>query len=225
MSEDGVISRRAYGEGCLVAHALDLVGDRWALLVVRELMLGPKRFAGLRAGLPGLSANILTRRVVELEAAGVLTRRSLPPPASVQVYALTAAGEALWPVLEAYCRWGAAMPGHDPRLFISPTALMLSMRAMAAPAAGLRVTAGFAMGGELFAARLDAEGYRVERAEALAGDVTFAGGANAVAAAVYGREPLAATAAAGAVEVAGDLALGQAFVDCFSLGRAPGAPG
>lgn len=81
--------RRRYADACGAAHALELIGERWALLVVRELLLGPKRFSDLRADLPGISANILTQRLEQLEAAGVLTRRKLPPPALAQVYELT----------------------------------------------------------------------------------------------------------------------------------------
>ncbi len=84
-----IASRRSYEDACGAAHALDLVGERWALLVMRELMLGPKRFSDLRADLPGISANVLTQRLEGLDAAGVLVRRKLPPPASVQVYELT----------------------------------------------------------------------------------------------------------------------------------------
>src|ERR671916_499831 len=82
-------ARRRYEDACAAAHALDLVGDRWALLVMREMLLGPRRFGDLRASLPGLSANILTQRLEELAAIGVVERRRLPPPASVQAYALT----------------------------------------------------------------------------------------------------------------------------------------
>jgi DNA-binding HxlR family transcriptional regulator len=219
MTNAGEAPRRSYEEGCLVSHALDVIGDRWALLVVRELMLGPKRFAALRAGLPGLSANILTRRLTELEAAGVLERKALPPPASVQVYELTRAGLALWPVLRTFCRWGAAMPGHDPRLFISPTALMLSMRAMVVPDDGPEVTAGFSMAGETFLARMGRGRYRVARVDQPAGDLRFEGTGNTMAMAIYGPLPLAETVAAGAIGFTGDLGLGQAFVDCFSLNR------
>ena len=81
--------RRRYEDACAAAHALDLVGDRWVLLVVRELMFGPRRFSDLRAGLPGISANVLAQRLEELEAAGVLRRRKLAPPAAAQVYELT----------------------------------------------------------------------------------------------------------------------------------------
>ena len=78
--------RRRYDDACAAAHALDIVGERWALLVVRELMMGPKRFGDLRTSLPGISANVQTQRLEGLESAGVLARRKLPPPASTQVY-------------------------------------------------------------------------------------------------------------------------------------------
>src|ERR671939_321016 len=90
--------RRRYGDACAAAHALDLVGERWALLVMRELMLGPKRFSDLRADLPGLSANVLTQRLESLESSGLLVRRKLPPPASAQVYELTPWGYAVEPI-------------------------------------------------------------------------------------------------------------------------------
>jgi DNA-binding HxlR family transcriptional regulator len=97
---------RSYGQFCGVAHALDLVGERWALLVVRELVLGPKRFTDLAAGLPGIGTNILTARLRELEQAGVVERRVLPPPAGSTVYELTPYGRELEPVLLALGRWG-----------------------------------------------------------------------------------------------------------------------
>ena len=80
-------------------HALDLIGERWALLVVRELLLGPKRFSGLRAGLPNISPNVLAQRLRELEQAGVVRRRKLPPPAASKVYELTEWGTELEPVI------------------------------------------------------------------------------------------------------------------------------
>src|SRR5215212_4396805 len=94
-------SRRSYDDACGAAHALELLGERWALLVMRELMLGPKRFGQLKADLPGISANVLTQRLESLEAAGVLTRRKLPPPASTQVYELTRWGYESEPIFQA----------------------------------------------------------------------------------------------------------------------------
>ena len=97
-------SRRSYDDACGAAHALDLVGERWALLVMRELMLGPKRFSDLRADLPGISANVLTQRLEGLQDAGVLRRRKLPPPASVQAYELTPWGYESEPIFQALGR-------------------------------------------------------------------------------------------------------------------------
>src|SRR3954452_14710840 len=91
--------KRSYGEACRFAHALDVVGERWALLVVRELLLGPKRFTDLRRGLPNASTSILTERLRELEQGGVVRRRKLPPPAGASVYELTDWGRELEPIV------------------------------------------------------------------------------------------------------------------------------
>src|SRR5258706_120419 len=99
--------RRSYGDPCGIARALDLVGERWALLVVRELVLGPKRFTDLRDGLPGLSPDVLTERLRDLEQAGIVRRRTLAPPAGSRVYELTGWGRELEPVLVALGRWGS----------------------------------------------------------------------------------------------------------------------
>ena len=103
-------TRRTYGsydDGCAAAHALDLVGDRWALIVVRELVLGPKRFADLRADVPGISPSVLAQRLRELEEAGVVVHDELPPPARVNVYDLTPWGRELEEVLQVLGRWGS----------------------------------------------------------------------------------------------------------------------
>jgi DNA-binding HxlR family transcriptional regulator len=107
--------RRSYGQYCGIARSLDVVGDRWALLLVRELLyLGPRRFRDLRAALPGLAPNLLTRRLRELERAGVVARSQLPDPARVPVYRLTRRGSALEPVLRALLQWGRPLL-EDPR--------------------------------------------------------------------------------------------------------------
>ena len=100
-----------YGQYCPVAHALELVGERWSLLVVRELLGGPKRYTDLAGGLPGIGTNILANRLRELEAAGVIEKRRLPPPAAANVYALTEYGEELREPLYALGRWGARSLG------------------------------------------------------------------------------------------------------------------
>jgi DNA-binding HxlR family transcriptional regulator len=103
-------TNRRYGDGCAIATALDYVGERWALLVVRELLLGPKRFTDLQEGLPGAGAKVLAQRLRELESAGVVRRRTLPPPASSQVYELTEWGAQLDAAVVALGRWGADAP-------------------------------------------------------------------------------------------------------------------
>jgi DNA-binding HxlR family transcriptional regulator len=120
-------SRRGYGEACPVAHSLDVIGDRWALLVVRELRLGPKRYSDLQASLPGAGPNVLSQRLRDLENGGVLRRRMLPPPASARVYELTPWGAELEPVFRALARWGMRSPvPRQGRL--SADSIMLGLR-------------------------------------------------------------------------------------------------
>ncbi|PRD39923.1 UNVERIFIED_CONTAM: putative HTH-type transcriptional regulator [Trichonephila clavipes] len=208
-------SGRSYEEGCIAAHALDLIGDRWALLVVREMMLGPRRFGALREGLPGISANVLTQRLEGLEAAGVVAREQMPEPAKVQLYRLTEAGLGLWPVLRALCIWGARQPGHDPRLFISPSALMLSMRATCARGRAAERRVAMRLGEESFTIRTGPGRFKVERGSGPA-TLQFSGSTNAMAAAVYGPQPLTVTAQ-GLIGFEGDPEEGQAFLDLFAL--------
>jgi DNA-binding HxlR family transcriptional regulator len=107
--------RKHYDQYCAIAHALDLVGDRWALLVVRELRRGPLRYTDLVEHLPGIGTNILAARLRDLEAGGVVTRRKLPPPAASRVYELTEYGQALRPVLRELALWGARSLGPPSR--------------------------------------------------------------------------------------------------------------
>jgi DNA-binding HxlR family transcriptional regulator len=102
--------RRPYAQGCGTAFALDVVGDRWALLIVRELVLGPKRFTDLRDGLPGIGPNVLSQRLKELEEAGVVRHRTLPPPAGSSVYELTDWGRELKPIVISLGTWAVHSP-------------------------------------------------------------------------------------------------------------------
>jgi DNA-binding HxlR family transcriptional regulator len=105
-----------YGQACAIARALDVVGERWSLLLVRELTFGPRRYRDLATGLPGIPSNVLAGRLKDLQAAGVLTRRTLPAPGDVTVYELTDAGRALQPALNELLDWGlryAPQPSHD----------------------------------------------------------------------------------------------------------------
>jgi len=100
-----------YEQYCPMAHALDLVGERWALLVVRELMHGPKRYTDLADGLPGIGTNILASRLRDLESCGIVAKRTLPPPAASRVYELTDYGRDLRPAMRELALWGARSLG------------------------------------------------------------------------------------------------------------------
>jgi DNA-binding HxlR family transcriptional regulator len=134
-----VSGKRTYGDACGIARALDLLGERWALMIVRELLLGPKRFTDLRAGLPNLSADVMSQRLRGLEDAGIVERRTLPPPAPAKVYELTEAGLQLEPVLIALGRWGGTHAPESPECGMSLDSHILSMRTLFDPA----LAAGF----------------------------------------------------------------------------------
>src|SRR6476661_7849944 len=123
-------TKRSYGEACRFAHALDLVGERWALLVVRELLLGPKRFTDLRNGLPKASTNILAERLRELERGGVVRKAKLPPPAAAAVYELTDWGRELEPIVTRLGAWGARSPVPPDSRDIGPDSVVLALRSL-----------------------------------------------------------------------------------------------
>jgi len=125
--------KRNYGDSCGIARALDVVGERWALLVVRELLLGPKRFTDLRAGLPRIGPDMLAARLRELEDVGLVVQRPLPPPAARTVYELTQDGRELEPVLHALGRWGSRRPLRPDPPPLSPDAAVVAMQTMFEP--------------------------------------------------------------------------------------------
>jgi DNA-binding HxlR family transcriptional regulator len=210
---------RRYEDACGAAHALDLVGERWALLVIRELMLGPKRFSDLKADLPGISANVLTQRLEGLEAAGILVRRKLAPPASIQVYELTEWGYEAEPIFQTLGRWAARSPGHDPRLPLSAVSLLLSFRTMAVPdrLAGVEARIGLRLGRENYVAVIARGEIAAERGDPAGADVIFAGEPRTIAAFVYGGVPIEALENAGALVVEGDREFAARFATFFAL--------
>lgn len=151
-------TKRSYGEACRFAYALDLVGERWALLIVRELLLGPKRFTDLRAGLPHASPNILSERLRDLEQAGVVHRRKLPPPAASQVYELTRWGQELEPVVTQLGAWGARSPVPPESREIGPDSIVLALRSLFDPAAAAGIDGVYELG-------IGEDRYRVEVAD------------------------------------------------------------
>ena len=170
--------KRSYGDACGIARALDTIGERWALMVVRELLLGPKRFTDLRTGLPHVSPDVLAQRLKDLEVSGVLVKRKLPPPAASQVYELTPRGRALEPVLVALGRWGGVeAPPPTPEMGISIDAQLLSLRTLFDPerAGDLELTVAMELDGQEFFATVAGAALVAERGEAVSPDVSIIG--------------------------------------------------
>ena len=211
--------RRSYGDACGAAHALDLVGERWSLLVIRELMLGPRRFGDLRSALPGISANVLTQRLEGLEAVGVVAKRKLPPPASVQVYELTPWGYEAEPIFQALGRWATRSPLHDPTLAFSAASLILSLRTMfdAQRAGNLAAKIGIRAAGETILVTISDGALTFERSDLAEAEAVFAGAPPAIAGVIYGGAPLAALEQSGDLVIEGDRALAARFVTLFPL--------
>src|SRR3954462_7810726 len=140
---------RPYGDRCGIARALDAVGERWALLVVRALMLGPKRFTDLRAGLPNVGPDVLAQRLRELEAAGVVRRRKLAPPSAARVYELTEWGRELEPVVLGLGRFGSRAPFPAGEAELGTDAFAIALKTVFDPAADpdLEATVELRVGG------------------------------------------------------------------------------
>ncbi|MBW8784384.1 MAG: helix-turn-helix transcriptional regulator [Novosphingobium sp.] len=208
-----------YNDACGTAFALELIGERWSLLIVRELMFGGRRFSDLRAALPGISAKVLAERLDGLEQAGIVQRRRLPPPAASQIYELTPWGYDAEEAIQALGRWAAASADHDPTLPLSAASLMVSFRTMFDPkrAKALACTATIWVGEESFRLRVAKGHLSIRRGEAKAPDFTIAAPVAApIAALVYVKVPAAELAAAG-LSLDGDLAVAARFVDLFHL--------
>ncbi|WP_269220647.1 winged helix-turn-helix transcriptional regulator [Brevundimonas vesicularis] len=210
---------RKYHDACGAAHGLDLIGERWALLVIRELMMGPRRFGDMRKDLHGISANVLTQRLEGLEASGIVTRRKLPPPASVQVYELTPWGYEIKPVFMLLGGWAARSPRHDPTLPLSAVSIMMSFETMfdAARAGDAAMTVGFVFGDEPFVVQIEKGTITTRRGATDAADVVLTTQPPLVAACVYGKVPPAAFEADGLMTLTGDRAVFDRFVAFFNL--------
>lgn len=208
-----------YTDACGAAHALELLGERWALLVVRELMFGPRRFGEVRAALNGISANVLTQRLEGLEGAGIVVRRQLPSPANAQVYELTPWGYETEPIFQTLGRWAARSPSHDPSLPLSAASLLLSFRTMldAKRAAAMDGKIGLRFGNDRFVAHLRLGELTIQRGELEGVDATLSGEPTAIASVVYGGRPLADAEGAGALVVAGNRGLVKRFLTLFRL--------
>jgi len=211
--------KRWYDDACGTALALEFVGERWSLLILRELMFGPRRFGELKANLPGISANVLTQRLEGLEEAGILIKRKLPSALSVQVYELTRWGYLAEPVLQEMGRWSTRSRRHDPSLPLSPASAMMSLRTMLDrdKARGLRLTIAFAFPTDLFVGELADGALAIRRGETDAADARFVTDPTTFAFTVYGKIPFEENEALGTLRVEGDRAAAQRFVDLFEL--------
>jgi len=208
-----------YADACGTAFAMELVGERWSLLVVRELMFGPRRFSELRKALNGISAKVLTERLESLERAGAVARRTLPPPASVQVYELTEWGYLAEPAIQELGRWAAQSRLHDPTLPLSPVSLMLSLRTMLdrARAPEFDAAIGFEVAGETYRAELKDGQLPIRRGAIGDAQVTFRAPAAPLLAAMFYRKIPTEELAGLGVRIEGDRALADRFIDLFHL--------
>jgi DNA-binding HxlR family transcriptional regulator len=196
-----------------LAHALELIGERWAMLILRELAYGSRRFSELKADLPGISANVLTQRLTELEERGLVRKTRLPPPASVQVYEATPWALEVAPVIGKLGKWAARSPLHDPTLPLSHAAIMMSLQTMLDPerARGLEGRFGFRFGEIAYSATLREGELHVVRGVEKDRDVIMTTTPEGLAAVIYGA------AAIETIGVEGDLALARRFVTLFPL--------
>lgn len=212
------VPRRWYDDACGTALALEFVGERWSLLVMRELMLGPRRFSEIKADLTGISANVLTQRLAGLERSGIVRRRMLPAPASAQVYELTEWGLEAEPIFQTLGRWAVRSPMHDPMRPLSAVSAMLSLRTMIRPdRKPLSMTLAFRFPGNAFIGRLTPEGLEIERGETDEADVTFDTDTTTFVTLVYGKRSFKDAEEAGRLRLEGDRRMARRFVGCFAL--------
>jgi DNA-binding HxlR family transcriptional regulator len=210
-----VSGARSYDDPCGTARALGVIGERWALLVVRDLLFGPKRFGALRDGLSGVSPNVLSQRLRELEDAGIVHRAQLPPPASVGVYALTARGRALEPILIELGRWGSAEPMRTAReLGVDAFALALKTTFVGS---SRDAAYGLEIAGEWFG--LAAHGGTIEllRGRPSSPDAELAGTVGALRSYAFARATLDELEATGSLAVTGSRAAARRFPRLFRV--------
>lgn len=217
--EENGLGTRWYDDACGTALALELLGERWSPLIVRELMFGGRRFSDLRSGLPGLSANILAQRLERLERVGILQRRRLPPPAPVQIYELTPWGYEAEPILQELGRWATRSPLHDPTLPLSAASIMMSFRTMYSRERGNGEAAaiGFRFAGDAFVVAFGPEGARVARREPEGCALVVSTNPVSLASVVYGGRPVSDAEAGGELTLIGDRELFARFTGWFPL--------
>lgn len=209
--------KRTYGDVCGVARALDLVGERWSLMIVRELLLGPKRFTDLRAGLPHVGPDVLSQRLRDLAAENLVVKRRLAPPIAAQVYELTELGRRLEPVVMALGQFGAHLPvPTDCELRMSFDAHILSLRTLFRPdlAEGLDARVQLRLdGGPEHLAVIERGELSLDQGTARSPDVVIAGDPGELLGVCHGRLDLEETG----LELTGDRTVAERFLGLFPL--------
>jgi DNA-binding HxlR family transcriptional regulator len=207
---------RRYDDPCGIARALDAVGDRWALLVVRELIFGPKRFSQLRDGLGSVSPNVLSQRLRDLEDGGLVRRDALDPPAGVAVYKLTPRGLALQPILLELGRWGSQQPlpaaGE-----LSASAVLLALKTVFEPADDVNAIVALRIDGDWFRVTIAAGSIDIVHGRSSGPAVTLETDAATLRSVAFGREPIAAAERDGRLTVGGDRELAERFTRMFPV--------
>jgi DNA-binding HxlR family transcriptional regulator len=193
------MARRAYDQACSLAWALDTVGERWSLLIVRELMLGPLRFSELGRSVGGAPTDVLSRRLRDLERSGVVRRRELSPPAAATVYELTELGRGLERPLLELSRWGMGLQRLEDVVDLAPTSLPGALRVILEPPPEATLTLSVHSGGQAYRLRMEGGWIAAERGEAESPDLSLSGDPVDVIAALVVGEP-----AEQAVEIDGD---------------------
>src|SRR5262249_21579474 len=205
---------RGYHDPCGIARALDVVGDRWALLIVRELIFGPKRFVQLRHGLHGVSPNVMSQRLRGLEDAGVVRREMLDPPADIAIYELTPRGRALEPILLELGRWGSQEPAAaDSEL--SASALLLALKTVFEPAAATDATFALGIDGAWFGVMVISGPIDITHGRTEHPAVTFETDVATFRSVAFGREPITEAERDGRLTVLGNRYLAERFARMF----------
>jgi DNA-binding HxlR family transcriptional regulator/putative sterol carrier protein len=203
------MSKRSYNQYCAVARAMDVVGERWTLLIVRELLTGPKRFKDLLKGLPGIGTNLLTARLKDLEGYGVVRRATLPPPAASRVYELTELGRSLEPVVMGLAQWGLEFLGasreEDDR---QPAWAMVALKSVLKPEATgeARESYEFRVDDEVFHAWIADSETDVQQGSAPDPDLVVRSDTQTLLAMAAGRIEPTEAVASGAIRIEGDQA-------------------
>lgn len=221
------MNTRSYNQLCGLAYALDVVGERWTLLIIRELYAGPRRFKDLLDGLPGISTNLLTDRLKSLEQQGILARRVLPPPAGSTVYELTPLGRALEPALLELGKWGAQfVPPLDAEikpLHLGSYALTHKTFLRSEAAQGIDETYEVRVDGEVLQVRVRDGDVHVQQGDALTADAVFTTTMRAYMGLLAGKTAPQEAIAAGLVHVDGDPDALRRFLSVCGLPAAQAA--